>query len=227
MSKCALAALLAAACAEEPAEAPPDPWADARARMVRVQIWGRGVRDRAVVRAMRTVPRHRFAPAELRAHAYEDRPLPLAHGQAVSQPYMVAFLAGQLAVQPGEKVLEVGCGNGYQLAVLAELTPRVFGVDPHRDLVAAAKELLGDRAHVRVGGEAGWPERAPFDAILVTAALPELPGALLAQLAPDGRLLAPVGPVDGPQHLVLTRRDGTRKILGAARFGPLRVGLGG
>jgi protein-L-isoaspartate(D-aspartate) O-methyltransferase len=176
---------------------------------------------------MRTVPRDEFVPAPERAHAYEDRPLPIGHGQTISQPYIVAFMSEAAAVRPGERVLEVGTGSGYQAAVLAELGGDVYSIEIVAPLAATAREALAragyGRVHLRVGdGHRGWPDAAPFDAILVTAAADRVPPALLAQLAPDGRLVIPVG--DLYQELEVHRRtpDGieVERVL-PVRFVPL------
>jgi protein-L-isoaspartate(D-aspartate) O-methyltransferase len=168
--------------------------------MVAEQIEGRGVRDRAVLRAVRAVPRHEFVPASERAQAYDDQPLPIGDGQTISQPYIVAFMTEAARVRPGARVLEVGTGSGYQAAVLAEVGADVYSIEIVPALADAARAALArtgyGRVHTRTGdGHAGWPEAAPFDAIVVTAAAPEVPPALLAQLAPGGRLVMPVGDV--------------------------------
>ncbi|MFW5947787.1 MAG: protein-L-isoaspartate O-methyltransferase family protein, partial [Gemmatimonadota bacterium] len=144
-----------------------------RNEMVRRQIEGRGVRDPAVLRAMRTVPRHRFVPGELRGVAYRDGPLPIGHGQTISQPYIVAFMAEAARVEPGDRVLEIGTGSGYGAAVLAELAGEVYTIEIVPELAERARETLTatgyGNVHVRTGnGWLGWPEHAPFDAIVVT-----------------------------------------------------------
>ncbi len=180
--------------------------------MVREQIEARGVRDPATLAAMRAVPRHLFVPERLRAEAYADYPLPIGHGQTISQPYIVAFMTEAAGVQPGETVLEVGTGSGYQAAVLAKIAARVFSIEIVAPLAAESRRLLAELGYrnveVRAGdGYAGWPEHAPFDAILVTAAAPRLPEPLLAQLAEGGRLVIPVGD-DVQEMLIVTRRGG-------------------
>jgi protein-L-isoaspartate(D-aspartate) O-methyltransferase len=176
----------------------------ARGRMVEEQIAARGVADPAVLRAMRVVPRHEFVPASARVDAYSDQPLPIGNGQTISQPYIVALMSELAAVRPGDRVLEVGTGSGYQAAILAELGADVYSIEIVEPLARRASETLRrlgyDRIHLRQGdGYGGWPSAAPFDAIVVTAAPPEVPPALLAQLASGGRLVIPVG--KGEQEL--------------------------
>ncbi|MBE7449419.1 MAG: protein-L-isoaspartate(D-aspartate) O-methyltransferase [Kofleriaceae bacterium] len=189
------------------------PRADERRRMVEAQLAARGVRDPAVLAAMTAVPRHRFVPDDVLPYAYDDTPLSIASGQTISQPYIVAAMTELARVRPGSRVLEVGTGSGYQCAVLAAMGAEVWSIEIHPELTAAAARVLRelgvgeDRVHLRVGdGWAGWPEAAPFDAIVVTAAPPLVPPALLAQLAVGGRLVIPVGVDD--QELLLVTRDG-------------------
>jgi len=177
---------------------PPDDFAKPRERMVRDQIESRGVSEPRVLSAMRAVPRHRFLSVEERGNAYDDTPLPLGWHQTISQPYIVAYMTAALALQGGEKVLEIGTGSGYQTAILACLSRAVYSVERIPELASRARENLRDvgidNAEVTVGdGTAGLPDLAPFDAILVTAGTPGLPDPLLEQLAPSGRLVAPVG----------------------------------
>jgi protein-L-isoaspartate(D-aspartate) O-methyltransferase len=176
----------------------PEQAADARRRMVELQLRGRDVADEAVLGAMERVPRELFVPEPERAHAYDDAALPLSHGQTISQPYMVARIVEALAVRPGDRVLDVGTGSGYQAAVLAELGADVVTIERIPELAERARESLAaagyDRVEVVVGdGTLGVPERAPFDAIAVAAAAPELPETLYDQLRPRGRLVVPVG----------------------------------
>ncbi|MBN1883986.1 MAG: protein-L-isoaspartate(D-aspartate) O-methyltransferase [Candidatus Krumholzibacteriota bacterium] len=195
--------------------------------MTREQIAARGVRDPRVLEAMRAVPRERFVPARNASLAFADGPLPIGCGQTISQPYIVAYMTEALALGPGDRVLEIGTGSGYQTAVLAEIAAEVYTVETVTELAARARRLLGDLGYgnvfYRVGdGSNGWPEHAPYDAIVVTAAPPELPPALAAQLADGGRLVAPVGA--GLQELVLVRRRGdgtTRRKLIDVRFVPM------
>ncbi|HET9626700.1 MAG TPA: protein-L-isoaspartate(D-aspartate) O-methyltransferase [Kofleriaceae bacterium] len=201
----------------------------ARQRMIDHDICARGVRDPRVIEAMRVVPRERFVPPALAAVAYEDRPLSIEAGQTISQPYIVAVMTEALALQPGDRVLEVGTGSGYAAAVLAQLVREVYTVERHAELAALARArlaALGYRnAEVRCGdGTLGWPAHAPFDAIVVAAGGPDVPRALLAQLAIGGRLVMPVGR-GGVQALVRVTRVGEtayrREDLGAVQFVPL------
>lgn len=184
-----------------------------RERMVATQIEARGIRDPKVLAAMRKVPRHRFVPADMRRHAYEDGPLPIGEGQTISQPYIVALMTELAEVDPGDKVLEIGTGSGYQAAILGEIAPHVFTIEILPMLAARAEEVLREMGYldvvVRVGdGYLGWPEHAPFDAIVVTAAPPEIPKALVDQLAEGGVMVVPVGPEGGFQELVRVRKRG-------------------
>ena len=185
----------------------PDPFQQARLDMVRSDIEGRGVSAPDVLRAMRSVPRHKFVPSDLQDQAYADHPLPIGYGQTISQPYIVAWMTELLELKPGEKVLEIGTGSGYQAAVLAELGyGEVYSIEIVPELAASAAQRLKDlgyaRVHVRQGdGYYGWPEAAPFNAILVTAAPDHLPGPLAAQLAEGGRLVIPIGPPGAYQSL--------------------------
>lgn len=173
-------------------------YAEERQRMVAEQIAARGVKDMLVLSAMRTVPRHEFVPDELRSAAYRDSPLPIGENQTISQPYIVALMTEALQLEGGEKVLEVGTGSGYQAAVLDEIADTVFSIEIIPSLAVRAESTLtrvgyGD-VHVRTGdGYRGWPEMAPFDAVIVTAAPNHVPQPLLEQLAVGGRLVLPVG----------------------------------
>jgi protein-L-isoaspartate(D-aspartate) O-methyltransferase len=196
------------------AEADVDRFAAERERMVVEQIEARGVRDARVLAAMRKVPRHELVPAGERDRAYDDRPLPIGHGQTISQPYIVALMTELARAGPGDRVLEVGTGSGYQAAVLAETGAEVWSieiVEPLAKRAAADLARLGfERVHVKAGdGYRGWPEHAPFDAILVTAAPPEVPEPLLEQLAAGGRLVIPVGERGELQWLEVHERNGT------------------
>lgn len=169
-----------------------------RSDMVDTQIVARGVKDARVIAAVRKVPRDRFVPPDLVARAYDDRPLPIGHGQTISQPYIVAYMTEALGVEPHHKVLEIGTGSGYQAAVLGELARSVYTIEIVPELARRAtttlKALGYGHVQVREGdGYAGWPEQAPFDRILVTAAPEDIPKPLLDQLAPRGRLVLPVG----------------------------------
>lgn len=180
----------------------------ARERMVRAQIAARGVRDERVLRAMRKVARHLFVPPPMAPHAYRDSPLPIGYNQTISQPYVVAFMTEALELKPGDRVLEIGTGSGYQAAVLAEICREVYSieiVEPLGNEAAARLKRLGyTNLHLHIGdGYRGWPEAAPFDAIIVTAAPEEIPTALRDQLAVGGRMVLPVG--RGEQLLVRVR----------------------
>jgi protein-L-isoaspartate(D-aspartate) O-methyltransferase len=184
----------------------------ARERMVKEQIEGRGVRDPRVLDAMRAVPRERFVDGAQAERAYEDRPLPIGHGQTISQPYVVAHMCELLALRGGEKVLEIGAGCGYQTAVLASLAGMVYGVEIIPELARRAVKILTElrikNAVVECfDGTHGWPEHQPYDGIILAAGAPRLPALLLAQLADGGRLVAPVGPRE-EQRLQTVRRRG-------------------
>jgi protein-L-isoaspartate(D-aspartate) O-methyltransferase len=201
-----------------------------RDRMVDEQIIPRGIKDSAVLAAMRRIPRHKFVPAFYSAFAYNDSALPIGHGQTISQPSLVALMTEALALQGAKKVLEVGTGSGYQAAVLAEIVPNVFTIEIVEPLATEAAQALADlgyrNIHTRVDdGYQGWPEEAPFDAIIVTASSEHVPQPLLDQLAVEGRLILPVGKAfQELQELVLYRRtkDGyERTRLTLVRFVPL------
>jgi len=173
-------------------------WAARRASMVERQIQARGVQDPRVLEALRRVPRHRFVPESYQSNAYADSPLPIGHGQTISQPYIVAYMTEALELQPSHRVLEIGTGSGYQAAVLAELAAEVYTIEIVPELAARSRQVLGalgyENVHVRTGnGYLGWPEAAPFDRVILTAAPDELPSTLVDQLAPGGILIAPVG----------------------------------
>ncbi len=206
-----------------------DTFAEARRRMVREQIAARGVRDPRVLEAMRRVPRHLFVPEEYREWAYGDGPLPIGVGQTISQPYIVALMTELLAIPPqGARVLEIGTGSGYQTAVLAHLADEVFTIERHAALAAQAGARLHrlglNNVRVRVGdGTLGWPEHAPYDGILVTAAAPEMPPALLEQVRIGGRIVIPIGRRGGQTLERWTRRedDFERETIIPVAFVPL------
>jgi protein-L-isoaspartate(D-aspartate) O-methyltransferase len=182
-----------------------------REAMVEQQIRQRGVINARVLDAMRSVPRELFVPVELRPQAYEDGPLPIGSGQTISQPYIVAYMTEALEVAPSHKVLEVGTGSGYQAAVLSELVREVYTIEIIPELARRAEEILRalgkTNVHVRTGdGYAGWPDQAPFDRIIVTAAPENLPRPLVDQLAPGGRLIVPVGSRGGPQWITIVEK---------------------
>jgi len=184
-------------------------------RMIRQQIIGRGIRDERVVQAMRDTPRDRFVPVDLKPEAYADGPLSIGHDQTISQPYIVALMTRSLAVAPHHRVLEIGTGSGYQTAILARLALEVFTMERIKPLLDLAFDRLLDmglrNVHFRHGdGSAGWPEQGPFDRILIAAAAPRIPEALLmSHLAEGGQTVLPVGPADSNQQLLLiVKKDG-------------------
>ena len=185
--------------------------AQLRDEMVTTQIAARGVRDATVLAALRAVPRHLFVPAELRAEAYSDRPLPIGEGQTISQPYIVGLMTELLAVKPGDRVLEIGTGSGYQAAVLDAMGCQVYTIEIRAALAQEAEKRLASlgykHVYVRTGdGYAGWPEAAPFAGIIVTAAPERIPQPLLNQLAVGGHMVIPVGAFY-QQLKVITRRS--------------------
>jgi protein-L-isoaspartate(D-aspartate) O-methyltransferase len=199
-----------------------------RLDMVARQIRDRGIRSARLLDAMETVPRHLFVPAEWIRGAYADEPLPIGGGQTISQPFMVAAMADALSLEGHERVLEVGCGSGYQAAVLSRLAREVIAVETQPVLVASARERLArmDYANViveRGDGSEGWPASAPYDAILVTAAAPEVPQPLIDQLAEGGRLVIPVGGSKHQELMRIVKREGriTERSLYSCRFVPL------
>ena len=202
-----------------------------RQRMVDTQLRARGVADERVLNAMARVPRHEFAPEPYRGEAYEDHPLPIAEGQTISQPYIVALMLEALALSPGDRVLEVGTGSGYVTALLAELAAQVISVERHAALADPARELIArmsyTNARIIVGdGALGYPECAPYDAIIVSAAAPDVPPTLLAQLAEGGRMIIPIGPPDSQQLQLIRMVDGRPRITlrELCRFVPLISG---
>ena len=203
---------------------------EARNRMVEQQVARRGVDDERVLAAMRTVPREEFVEPDMATSAYEDRPLPIGEGQTISQPYVVARMIEAARVGPGDRVLEVGAGSGYAAAVLSRIASHVHAIERHEALTTAATarlERLGyDNVTLRTGdGTRGWPEAAPFDAILVAAGAPQVPTSLRDQLAVGGTLVLPVGRAVRHQTLLRVTRTGEdaweQDELGAVRFVPL------
>lgn len=210
-------------------------WSEDREKLVRQTIEGRGVTDASVLKAMRTVPRHEFVPQDMRRLAYTDQPLPIGYGQTISQPYIVAYMTEVLDVSPGDRILEVGTGSGYQAAVLAEISEEVYTIEIIDELAESARERLSrlgyDSVEVKNGdGYYGWPEYAPFDAIIVTAAAGHVPPPLIEQLAPGGRIIIPIGGVYQIQQLTLLEKSSEGEIssnqLMAVRFVPF-TGTGG
>ena len=180
--------------------------------MVDEQLRGRGIKDARVLEAMARVPRHLFVPPAQRDEAYGDYPLPIGHGQTISQPYIVAFMTEALRLEPTHRVLEIGTGSGYQAAVLAELAGQVFTIEIIEELAESARKTLSDVGYtnvtVRTGnGYLGWPEHAPYDRVMVTAAPDEVPPALVEQLSVDGLMAVPVGSLT--QELRVLRRTAT------------------
>lgn len=207
-----LGCLLLASCTDAKPPVPASDLAAQRETMVREQIAARGISDPATLAALRTVPRHEFLPLRLRSEAYADYPLPIGHGQTISQPYIVAFMTEAIRPQPGEKILEIGAGSGYQAAVLATIGAEVYTVEIIEPLAEMARQNLGrigyDKAKVRhADGFRGWPEHAPYDAIVVTCAPDKIPPDLVAQLRDGGRMIIPVGSGLN-QELVLLRKKG-------------------
>lgn len=199
-----------------------------REHMVESQLARRGIKDKRVLEAMRQVPRHLFIPEDMRSLAYCDGPLPIGHGQTISQPYIVALMTELLELTGQEKVLEIGTGSGYQAAILSRLARQVYSLERHAALAQQAEKVLAqlgyDNVVVRVGnGTLGWPEHSPYEAIIITAAAPEVPQPLPDQLADGGRLVAPVGS-QWSQVLVKVRRQSDlliRERLTAVAFVPL------
>ena len=211
-----------------------DPYERQREEMVRRQLAGRGICDILVLNAMRLAPRHKFVPESLRQSAHEDRPLPIGEGQTISQPYMVAVMLEHLVLRRTDRVLEVGTGLGYVTALLSTLGGEIYSVERIPELAASARKTL-ERLHylnvtIQVGdGRMGWVEHAPFDAILVSAATPNVPPDLFAQLREGGRMVLPVG-APSRQELQLVRKIGGRveiKVFDACRFVPLVNGVAG
>jgi protein-L-isoaspartate(D-aspartate) O-methyltransferase len=183
--------------------------------MLHDQIEARGIRDPGVLRAMRDTPRERFVPPSERKHAYDDNPLTIGYGQTISQPYIVASMTQLLAPKPTDRVLEIGTGSGYQSAILSQLVRQVYTVEILEPLAKSARALLTELGYRNItvrcsNGWLGWPELAPFDRIILTAAPPELPPVLIEQLRPGGRLVAPVG--ESSQELIVVDKDVFGKV---------------
>ncbi len=195
-----------------------DSYTERRTTMVERQIEGRGIRDPGVLDVMRTVPRHQFVPERLVDAAYGDRALPIGHGQTISQPYIVALMSELLEVEPGQKVLEIGTGSGYQAALLAEMGVDIYSVEIIPELATEARnrfDALGYQVTtLTADGYFGWEEYAPFDAIIVTAAPDHVPQPLVNQLAPGGRMVIPIGPVGAVQTMWRFTVDETGELVG-------------
>jgi protein-L-isoaspartate(D-aspartate) O-methyltransferase len=211
-----------------PLERPaPDPYEAVRNRMVDDTIVARGVRDPRTIEAMRRVPRHRFVPPEVRDEAYADHALPIGYGLTISQPYIVAVMTEAAKVDPGDKVLEIGTGSGYQAAVLRAIGAKVYTIEIVEPLAERTRKVFTKHSldiELAVGdGYHGWPDAAPFDAIIVTAAAPSVPQPLLEQLAIGGRIVIPVGDDVSQQLRVVTRSRGSydEDELFGVRFGPM------
>jgi len=212
-----------------PVDAEGDAFDQARSRMVRVDLKGRDITDEKVLSAMGRVPRHLFVDKSLRETAYNDYPLPIGEGQTISQPYIVALMTQSLNLKPTDKVLEIGTGSGYQAAVLAELVDRVYSIEIDKKLADKAaktlKELGYNKVQVKQGdGFFGWPEHAPFDAVMVTCAPERIPEPLIQQLKDGGRLIIPVGSTFFHQTLtLLTRVKGENRVkqITGVRFVPM------
>jgi protein-L-isoaspartate(D-aspartate) O-methyltransferase len=207
---------------------PEDIFKKERLKMVNEQLRGRDIDDPNVLSAMIEVPRHLFVPARIRDLAYQDGPLPIGHGQTISQPYIVALMTQLLALKPGDRVLEIGTGSGYQAAVLARMGAEVFTIEIVSVLGNQAKTLLKElgyeKVRVKIGdGYLGWPEFAPFNAIIVTCAPTRIPGPLKEQLAEGGRMVIPVGESGFQQLFLLTKKDGKiiREKIIDVRFVPM------
>ena len=207
-----------------------DRYASAREKMVKEQIIIRGVTDQPTLRAMRKVPRHLFVPEEYRNEAYDDNPLPIGYGQTISQPYIVAYMTEVSKPAPEKKVLEIGTGSGYQAAVLAEIVDKVYSIEIVPELARESSERLKKLGYSNItckfgDGYKGWPEHAPFDIIVVTAAPEQIPQPLIDQLAENGRLVIPVGAPAAVQELILIeKKNGNieKKRLTFVRFVPFR-----
>jgi protein-L-isoaspartate(D-aspartate) O-methyltransferase len=231
MPRYALALLMVLPFFSRDAASAADDYRAARERMVQNQIEDRGVRNRRVLESMRSTPRHRFVLEGDAPHAYGDHPLPIGEGQTISQPYIVALMTELARPEPTDRALEVGTGSGYQAAVLAPLVEHVYTIELEAALGERAAKILRELEHdnvtTRVGdGYAGWPEEAPFDIVIVTAVPEQVPEPLLAQLAPGGRLIVPVGPTYATQQLQLIEKDANGKLttrtVSPVRFVPLR-----
>ena len=209
-----------------------DPYAADRERMVRVQIENRGIRGAELLHVLRATPRHLFVPIASRSMAYDDHPVPIGYEATISQPYIVALMTDLLAPRKTDRVLEIGTGSGYQAAILSQLAQQVYTIEIVPELAKSAQRILSDLGYRNVTGRQGdgykgWPEQAPFEGIMVTAAPPEVPQALIDQLANGGRLVAPVG-LGWNQELVLIEKDANGRLRRRSAVGvvfvPMRSG---
>lgn len=196
--------------------------------MVEEQLLDRGIRDPRVLEAMSRVPRHLFVQESLRHRAYGDYPLPIGENQTISQPYIVAAMTEELKLTGEERILEIGTGSGYQTAILAELATQVFTIERIRSLARTARETLGQLKYLNIvfkvfDGTYGWSDQAPFDAILITAATPEIPEMLVKQLRENGRMVVPVGGLEHQELTLLTKQGhrSPRTVIGNCKFVPL------
>lgn len=213
--------------------ASPALYSSLRRQMVDSQLRQRGIADERVLAAMERVPRHEFAPERYRDQAYEDHPLPIGEGQTISQPYIVAIMLDALKLSPTDKVLEIGTGSGYVTALLAELTARVISIERHESLAESARALLAALGYSNVNvvtgdGTQGFPEAAPYDAIVVSAAAADMPRALITQLGEGGRMIIPVGSEDSQQLRLVRMENGQPNVefRELCRFVPLIAGGG-
>ncbi len=204
-------------------------FAQEREEMIRVQLKGRGIDNESVLNAFRTVPRHVFVPEPMRQYAYVDSPLPIGEGQTVSQPYIVALMTESVDPKPGDRALEIGTGSGYGAAILSQTVKEVYSIEIVPELATRAKQVLQEAGYknifIRQGdGFRGWPEKAPFDVILVTAAAPLIPPPLTEQLAENGRLIMPLGGQEDAQTLILVvKKNGKleQSTVTSVRFVPM------
>jgi len=211
----------------ESGEKDDDDYLNQRLVMVETQIARRNITDENVLEAMRKVPRHLFVPEEYRYESYRDGPLPIGRGQTISQPYIVAIMTELLKIDSASKVLEIGTGSGYQAAVLAEISDSVYTIEIIPELGRRAEKILDSlgykSVHVRIGdGYLGWPEAAPFDAVIVTAAAPKIPQPLVDQLKEGGRMVIPVGEFGQDLYLIIKQKDGlVKQSVIPVRFVPM------
>lgn len=206
-----------------------DNFAQVRQDMIRMQLMSRGIDNEGVLKAFQTVPRHLFVPEPMREYAYVDSPLPIGEGQTISQPYIVALMTQAVDPKPGERALEIGTGSGFQAAILSQVVKEVYSIEILPDLAASAKQLLEQLGYKNVfvkqgDGFRGWPDKAPFDIVIVTAAAPVIPPPLVEQLAENGRLVMPLGGQGEAQSLILgVKKNGRlqQSTVTSVRFVPM------